>query len=363
MPVFRPDLDSIAPYVPGRSEEEILAEFELDHVTKLASNESPIEPFPEVVAAIAAAATRVNRYPDTTFQQLGPALAAHLDVPTDHLWFGGGGADILTCITLSTSDPTSSVVYPHPSFVVYRLSTTVAGAERIEVPLDGAHRHDIDAMIDAVRDNTRLVYICNPNNPTGTHVPTSEVIRLLDAVPESVLVVVDEAYHHYVAADDYWSMVPLVAERANLAVLHTFSKVYALAGLRLGYLVAQPELISSLRKTQVPFTATNLAQQAAVTALQHTDRLSARVGANAAGRTQLVEGLAARGVGTADSQTNFVFARLHDDPAALTEALLRRGMIIRPTGTAWHRVTVGTPAEIDEFFAAFDEAVTELASR
>jgi len=362
MPVFRPDLESIAPYVPGRSEAEILAEYGLDHVTKLASNESPVEPFPEVVEAIAAAAGGVNRYPDTTYQQLGPVLADHLGVPVDHLWFGGGGANILSCVTLSTSGPGSSVVYPHPSFVVYRLSTAVAGAAGLEVPLDGEHRHDIDAMIAAVRDDTRLLYVCNPNNPTGTHVPTSEVVRLLDAVPESVLVVVDEAYHHYVEADDHRSMVPLVGERPNLAVLQTFSKIYGLAGLRIGYLIARPDLLNSLRKTQLPFTVTNLAQVAAVAALQHSDRLAQRVEANAEGRVRLSDGLRDRGVAIADSQTNFVFARLHDDPSALNDALLRRGVIIRPTGSPWQRITIGTQAEIEEFFSAFDDAVAELFS-
>ncbi|HDH03844.1 MAG TPA: aminotransferase class I/II-fold pyridoxal phosphate-dependent enzyme, partial [Actinobacteria bacterium] len=294
--------------------------------------------------------------------RLGPMLADHLGVPVDHLWFGGGGANILLCVTLSTTGPGSSVVYAHPSFLVYRLSTAVAGAERVEVPLDGEHRHDIDAMIAAVRDDTRLLYVCNPNNPTGTHVPTSEVLRLLDAVPESVLVVVDEAYHHYVEADDYWSMVSLVDERPNLAVLQTFSKIYGLAGLRIGYLISRPDLLDPLRKTQLPFTATNLAQVAAVAALRHTDRLAERIETNADGRAELVQGLKARGMATADSQTNFVFARLHDDPLAVTEGLLSRGVIIRPTGTAWQRITVGTPSEIAEFFDALDAVVSGVGS-
>jgi len=360
MPTFRPDLETIAPYVPGRGGDEIMAEFDLDHVVKLASNESPVGPFPEVVDAIAAAAGAVNRYPDTTFQRLAPAVARHVGVPAEYLWFGGGGAEILTATTLSASGPGSSVVYPQPSFVVYRLSTTIAGAERLEVPLDREFRLDIQAMIEAVRPDTRVVFVCNPNNPTGTHVPTVDVVRLLDEVPDSVLVVVDEAYLHYVAADDYRTMIPLVKDRPNLAVLRTFSKIYGLAGLRLGYLVAQPDVIAALRKTQLPFTVTDLAQTAAVTALAHANRLAERVEANAAGRQRLVQGLAARGVERADSQTNFVFARLHDQPDALAEALLRRGVIVRPTGTAWLRVTVGTPREIDEFFSAYDAARAEL---
>lgn len=366
MPRFRPDLDAIAPYVPGRSEDEIMAHYGLERVVKLASNESPVPPFPEVVAAIAAAAGDVNRYPDTTYQQLGPALADHLGVAADHLWFGGGGADLLLATTLAASGPGASVVYPHPSFVAYRLTVTIAGADAVEVPLDADHRLDIAAMTAAVRPDTRLVYVCNPNNPTGTHVPTDDVERLLDAVPESVLVVVDEAYHHYVAAGDYRSMVPLVAQRPNLAVLHTFSKIYGLAGLRLGYMVARPEVIAALRKTQLPFTATELAQVAAITALQHTDRLAERIAANAAGRRQLTDGLRERGLEYADSQTNFVFARLAGDPGAVAEALLQRGVIVRPTGApavqlgsgqtvGWLRVTIGTPTEIDEFFAAYDE--------
>jgi histidinol-phosphate aminotransferase len=357
------------PYVPGRGEDEIMAEYGLSHVIKLASNESPVGPFPEVIAAIAAAAGGVNRYPDTTYQRLRPALAAHLGIPADHLWFGGGGADLLLATTLATSGPGSSVVYPHPSFVAYRLTVTIAGADAIEVRLDADHRLDLAAMQAAVRPDTRLVYVCNPNNPTGTHVPTDQVLALLDSVPESVLVVVDEAYHHYVAATDYRTMVPLVQERPNLAVLHTFSKIYGLAGLRLGYMVARPAILTELRKTQLPFTATDLAQVAAATALRHTDRLEERIAANAAGRHRLVSGLAERGLEYADSQTNFVFARLVGDPKIIVDQLLRRGVIVRPTGieavlaetgarVGWVRVTVGTLDEVDAFFRAYDEMVS-----
>lgn len=362
MPTYRPDLDRISPYVPGRSEADILAAYGLERVIKLASNESPVGPFPEVVEAIAAEAANLNRYPDTTYQELGKALADHLDVPADHLWFGGGGAELLFTIGLTVAGPGSSVVYPHPSFVMYRIATAVGGAQAIEVPLDGDHRHDIDGMIDAVRPDTRLVFVCNPNNPTGTHVPTAEVARLIDAIPPSVLVVIDEAYHHYVAAADYRTMIPEAVDRDNVVVVHTFSKVYGLAGLRVGYAVGRPEVLTELRRTQLPFTVTSLAQVAALTALRHTDRLAARIEANAAGRARLQAGLAERGIATADSQTNFVMARLHPDPAAMTEGLLRRGVIVRPTGTPWLRVTVGAPEENEAFLSALDDAIQELSS-
>ena len=352
---LRADLETLQPYVPGRGEQEILTAYGLDSVVKLASNESPVPPFPEVIEAIAGAASTVNRYPETTYTELGSKLASHLGVTPDHLWFGGGGAELLREIALGVSGPGTSIVFPHPSFVVYGLAATIAGASPIPVGLDDDHRLDAGALEAAVQDDTTLVFVCNPNNPTGTHISTEAVADLLEAVPSNVLVVVDEAYLHYVAAPDYTTMVPLVDEYENLLVLHTFSKVYGLAGLRLGYVVGAPPLLAALRRVQLPFTANRLAQIAALEALDHQNQVAERVIENAEARSLLIAGLRDRGIPHADSQTNFVYCRLAGEPAATTEALLRRGVIVRPTPTAWTRVSVGTIEEIETFFTAYDD--------
>lgn len=350
---YRSDVDRLRPYVPGRGFDEIKRLYGLDDVIKLASNESPLPPFPEVVARIASLASGVNRYPETVFTELGAAVGDDLGVPAEALWFGGGGAELLFHIGLVTGGPGTSAVYAWPSFVMYRLATMIAHAEPVEVPLDPDLRHDLPAMLAAIRDDTSVVYVCNPNNPTGTHLATADVMDFVERVPDDRLVVVDEAYRHFVTAADYRSLAKEAATRPNLAVLHTFSKVYGLAGLRIGYVVGHPDTLGRLRRTQIPFTVSTLAQEAALTALASRDRLDDRVAANTAARDALVAGLVARGHQPPDTQTNFVYVRVADAPA-LAEHLLRSGVIVRPMGASAVRISVGTPAENEAFLAALD---------
>lgn len=351
VPTFRSDIADLHPYVPGRGFDEIKRIYGLDEVVKLASNESPVEPFPEVVERIRELAAGVNRYPETVYAEIGEAVGRDLGVPPEALWFGGGGADILFHIGMTTGGPGASVVYAWPSFVMYRLATRISYAEPIEVPLDHELCHDLDALRAAVRDDTRVVYICNPNNPTGTHVSTDQVLALAESLPERVLVVVDEAYRHYVTASDYRSLAVEAAASPNLAVLHTFSKVFGLAGLRIGYLVSHPDTLDLLRRSQPPFTVSTLAQQAAITALAHSDRLRERVVANDAARTAVADGLRTAGYSPADSQTNFIWFPV-DDSAALSEHLLQRGVIVRPMGPKALRVSLGTAEENEAFLHA-----------
>jgi histidinol-phosphate aminotransferase len=359
MPRFRADLDRIAPYVPGRGEQEILREYGLDHVVKLASNESPLPPFPPVIEVMRAFVAGVNRYPETTYVEVAGAVAEHLGVAPENLWFGGGGASLLLDTALAAGGPGTSAVYAHPSFVVYRLATAVSGADAVEVPLDGEHRHELDAMAAAVRDDTTVVYVCNPNNPTGTYVATAAVRDLVDALPPSVLVVVDEAYAEYVDEPDYHSMVLDAVAAPNLVVLRTFSKIYGLAGLRIGYLVGRPDVLASLRRTQLPFTVTGVAQAAAVEALRHPDEVARRLALNAAARSDLVAGLRARGFEVADSVTNFVFTRPGMEATTFVEGMLHRGVIVRPTNSPWVRISVGTTEEVAACFTAIDSLIED----
>ena len=355
MPRFRPDLGSIDRYRPGKPIEQVERELGLTEIAKLASNESPREPFPEVQRAVAEAVAGVNRYPDDETTSLRAATAEHLGVAPGQLLFGGGSSVLMLTIALAMGGPGTSAVYAWPSFGLYRAATRMAHATGIEVPLDGDQRHDLDRMLAAVRADTTVVYVCNPNNPTGTHVGADALFAFIDALPGDVLVVVDEAYHEYVRAVDYHTAQPLAVARDNVVVARTFSKVYGLAGLRCGYLVGRQATLEALARLQLPFTVGNLAQVAARTALGHQDRVAALVEENAAGVKLFTEELAARGIPHADSQANFVWMQPGADGPAFAGAVLRHGVIVRPLGPdGWVRVTVGTEDENRRFFAALD---------
>lgn len=353
MPTFRADLDAIPTYSPGKPIDEVSRELGIFDLCKLASNECPTEPFPEVVAAIAAAAGEVNRYPEDSGFYLVNALADRRGVHPSQIWLGAGSTQLLGCIALAVGGTGTSAVYASPSFVMYPIASLVAGAEPIEVPLDDEWRCDLDAMLGAIRDDTTVVYVCNPNNPTATYRSGADILAFIDAVPSDVLVVVDEAYHDYVTASDYASALPIAASRDNVIVTRTFSKIYALAGLRIGYAVGRAETIAGLRKTQAPFSANSIAQVAAREALDHQDQVAARAVANNAGRVQLEGGLADRSIEHAPSQTNFVAMKLAEDPKDLSDRLLKEGVIVRPMGSII-RVTVGTEAENRRFLEALD---------
>ena len=356
MPTFRPDLDQIPYYDPGKPIEEVARELGIDDIVKLASNESPTEPFPEVQAAIAATTPGIHRYPETTAHYLAEALATHHSVQMDQIWVGPGTTGILVSIAMATTRAGTSAVFADPSFVVYPIGTAMSGGSSIRVALDADHRHDLVAMANAVRDDTVIVYVCNPNNPTGTHARSTDIDRLLESVPDRVLVVVDEAYAEYVTAPDYATAIPHATARDNVVVTRTFSKVYGLAGLRVGYAIGQPDTIGALRRTQVPFATTTLSQVAAIESLRHPDSVASRIKDNAIGRELLTAGLRKRELLAIDSQTNFVLFRPEGDARKFSDALLHEGVIVRPMGP-WIRVSVGTDFENRRFLAALDEVM------
>ncbi|CAN5879263.1 histidinol-phosphate transaminase [soil metagenome] len=355
MPTYRPDLAGIAPYEPGMPIEEVARRYGLDPRTiiKLASNESPWGPFPEAIEAMAGAALTANRYPDNEGYELRGAIGRHLDLPPESVWLGGGSSEILRTVALAVGGPGTNVVYGWPSFVVYRLGAMWAMSGRREVPLDSEYRFDLGAIAESMDGETTLVFICNPNNPTGTHLPTGAVQAFVESVPEEVTVVIDEAYNEFVTAADYHTMAPLALSRRNLVVTRTFSKIYSLASLRVGYAIAHPDTVAEMRRAQAPFTVTQVGQAAAVASLRNPAGLPARVEDNARGRRLLLDGMADRGIVHADSQANFVwFLSEADDPAArYTEA----GVIVRTFGGNWIRVTVGTDDENTRFLSLLDK--------
>ena len=359
MPRYRADLESIPTYDPGKPIAEVARDLGIARIAEMASNECPTEPFPEVRAAIAAAAGTVHRYPETNAHYLVEALAAHHGIDADRLWVAPGSSGILSSVAIAATGPGTSVVFANPSFLVYGMVALIAGAEPIAVPLDGEWRHDPEAMAAAVRDDTNVLFFCNPNNPTGTHSPAADVDRLIDSVPDRVTIVVDEAYFEYVDAAGHASAVPLTMERDNVIVTRTFSKVYGLAGMRVGYAIGDPGTIGSLRRPQPPYATTALAQVAAIEALRHQDLVAERVAENAAGRRFLTDAMRDLGESVIDSQTNFILWEPGLDPGPTADALLEDGVIVRPMGP-WIRITVGTTEENQQCISAID-GVTQRA--
>lgn len=354
MPTFRSDLTSIPRYVPGRSLDEVARELGLASISALASNEWPDRPFPEVVDAVAAAAANANRYPDNSAYEVRHALAALRGVAPEAVWVGSGSSDIIRATALGVGGPATSTVFADPSFVLYPITTMICGAEPIPVPLADGYRHDLGRMLDAIRTDTTLVYVCNPNNPTGGHLPGDEVRAFLDEVPESVVVIVDEAYAEFVTASDYESMVEEAPARSNVLVLRTFSKIYGLAGLRIGYGIGNPDLIANLHRTQAPFAVTTVAQAGALEALKHQDRVKERALKNAESREFLIAALSERGLDPADSQANFVYFEPTRPSRKLADDLMAKGVSVRRLGVGL-RVTVGTSTENARFVEALDE--------
>jgi histidinol-phosphate aminotransferase len=357
-------VQAIAPYQAGKPIEELAREFDLDPaaIIKLASNENPLGCSDRVRAALAEAATRLQgRYPDPNGFDLKADLAAFERVPAGWITLGNGSNDLLELASLAFLDEGTSAVYSEHAFVVYRLSTQARGARHIAVPTRG-YGHDLAAMREAIADDTRLVFIANPNNPTGTHVPAAEVRAFLADVHarhgDRVTVLLDVAYDEYLAPEERADYAQWVREWPNLIVTRTFSKAYGLAGLRVGYALAQPAVTDLLNRVRQPFNVGVLAQLAARVALQDTDFLARTYALNLEGRIQLQEGFARLGLDYVPSHTNFVLVRV-GDAARVNQALLRRGIIVRPVagdGLPEHlRVTVGLPAENARLLQALPE--------
>jgi histidinol-phosphate aminotransferase len=329
----------------------------IESVDKLASNECPTKPFPEVVEAIVAAAGTVNRYPDSGQYDLTNAIAEHHSVDRSSVWVGAGSSEVLRCTALSVGGPGTSAVFASPSFVMYRIATLLAYADPIAVSLTSSFEHDLDAMLAAVTDTTTIVYVCNPNNPTGGIRNGRDVRSFIESVDESITIVIDEAYAEYVTDPDYESMLDLAPRLPNVLVARTFSKIYGLAGLRVGFGVGHPDLVAKLRTTQPPFAVTSPAQAAALAALPLQSRVTERAAENAAGRSYLASELSSRGYRVANSEANFVYFEPKRVASELFDALLQRGVIVRVLGRGV-RVTVGSASENGRFIAALDEVST-----
>jgi histidinol-phosphate aminotransferase len=349
-------LATLPSYVPGRT---------VPGAIKLASNETPYPPLPHVIQRIAAAAAEVNRYPDNHCVELTYVLAAKYGVDVEQVRVGCGSVSLCTQLVEAVADADEEVMYAWRSFEAYPIITAVSGASAIQVPLRD-HVHDLDAMAERVTGKTKLIFVCNPNNPTGTAVRREELVRFLRAVPSDVVVAIDEAYREFVADPDVPDGVTLLAEFPNLIVLRTFSKAYGLAGLRVGYAIAaDPSLIAALRQTQVPFAVTTVAQAAALASLepQAERELLARVADIVRDRERVFAALLDMGYEVPPSQANFVWLPLGDATMDWAHGCEERKVIVRPFAGSGARVTIGTPDENDRFLAAAAELVPGPQSR
>jgi histidinol-phosphate aminotransferase len=339
---LRAEMASLPAYVPGRK---------VAGAVVLASNESPYGLLPSVAGLLADATAGVSRYPDMGATRLVDAIAEHHGVSADRVAVGAGSVEVCGQLAAATVEPGGEVVYGWRAFEAYPIITAVAGGTAVRVPLGAGHVHDVDAMVAAVSDRTRLVFLCNPNNPTGTAVGRDELLRLVDGIPESVLVVIDEAYREYVDPAAVPDALELFADRANVAVTRTFSKAYALAGLRVGYCVAAAPVATAARKCQVPFSVSGLAQEAAIAALGESAEVARRAKLTVAERERVRGALLDGGYDVPPSQANFVWLVLGDRSAAFAQACLEEQVIVRPFAGEGVRVTVGLPEENDRLLA------------
>jgi histidinol-phosphate aminotransferase len=355
---FSPALRDIVPYEPGKPVEEVQRELGIDRVVKLASNEGPYGPFPAALEAIARASEELNRYPDGGAYRLRTALAERHGVKYEEVITGAGADGLIDGVSQVFLGPGDEIVCGWPSFVSYVIDARKLGAAPQLVPLRD-HRYDLEAMLAAIGPRTKLAYICLPNNPTGTMNTRAEIDAWFEQVPEHVVTVVDQAYAEYIDDPEYVDAVEEHFKQGrNVVVLRTFSKIYGLAGLRVGYAVAPAAVVTELSKVRRAFDVSTPAQEAALASLADPDELRRRRELNATGRAELERILSSHGLDPVPGAVaNFVYVELGEDSRPFQERLLREGAIVRPThgfgGPHAIRVTVGTPDEL----RFFDEAL------
>jgi histidinol-phosphate aminotransferase len=363
--IFRPALDGLVPYEPGKPVETVQRELGLERVVKLASNEGPFGPFPEAIEAISRALPESNRYPDGGCYRLREILSARHGVVFEEVVVAAGSDAVVGYVCQAVLDPDDEIVTPWPSFPSYVLDPLKLAAVPVRVELDAGHV-DVDALLGAVSSRTKLAFLPTINNPTGTMTPRDDLLRFLDGVPPHVLTVVDEAYFEYVDDPSFPDAIEDAAKRGqHVLALRTFSKIYGLAGLRIGYGVGPAPVIAAIRKVQRAFDVTTPAQEAALASLDVPQELARRRRVNKESMAALEAVLRDRGLDPiGPAAGNFLFVDVGDDAAPLNEELLRRGVIVRPMGSFGAptalRITVGTLDEI-AFLAEQLDAV--LATR
>ncbi len=359
---IRPELEPMRPYSPGLRVSEVRERSGRDKILKLSSNEHPCAPFPSAIRAMEAVLPRLNRYPDGAAKALRGRLCEKLDVADENLVVSNGSNELLRLIGQAVLRPGDEVVFAWPSFVVYPMVAQMFGAKSVKVPLAEGEVHDLDAMLAAITDRTRIVFLCNPNNPTGTVYGRDAFNAFLDAVPSEVIVVVDEAYFEFVDDADYPDGLSRFETDGRVAVLRTFSKIYSLAGLRIGYGVLPAQLARAVDKIREPFNVNSPAQIAAYYSLNDDAEVERRRQENQEQKTYIYSCFDRLGVEYCRSHTNFVYFKT-EQPVEVFEALLEEGVIVRDFGTAPAlRLGIGTPEDTEITIAALDSVAERLGS-
>ncbi len=336
-------LDGFPAYRPGRTPASASG-----RSYKLSSNESPYGPLPSVVEVITEAARTVNRYPDNGAEALTEAIACRFGVPADHVAVGCGSVGVAQQLFEAVGEPGAEVLYAWRSFEAYPTLADLAAADSVRVPLND-ETHDLAAMADAITPRTRMIFVCNPNNPTGTVVHAAELAAFLDRVPADCLVVLDEAYREYIRDAAVPDGIELYRDRLNVAVLRTFSKAYGLAGLRAGFMIAHPPVAAAARSTMLPFSVNRIAQAAAIASLAAEDELMKRVELTVKERTRVREELIAAGWTVPPTEANFVWLRLGERTMEFAAACEQAGIAVRPFAGEGARVSIGDPEANDAF--------------
>lgn len=365
---IRPNVLRMIPYSPGKPIDEVKRELGLDRVVKLASNENPFGPSPRAVEAMRRAAAEVHLYPDGAAYELREALSEKYSIPTENLIIGNGSDELIHLIGLIVLDgDEDEVVIGKPSFVRYNAAAHLSSSRLIEVPLDSRLRHDLSAMAKAVTERTKLIFIANPHNPTGTYVSRAEIERFLDDIPPSALLVLDEAYYEFAMdVPDYANSRDFVKAHRNVVGLRTFSKAYGLAGIRLGFGFAPEAITDAVNRIREPFSVNAVAQAAGVAALADEEHVRRTVENNAQGRNRLMEIFTRLGAAPYESHANFVYADLRQPAQPVFQALLKKGIITRSGEVfgmpSFLRVSVGTEEEMDLFVEAIEGCMREAVT-
>jgi histidinol-phosphate aminotransferase len=341
---------AIQPYVPGKPIEELERELGIPNSVKLASNENPLGPSPEALKAIGDSFSGLNRYPDGAGYYLKKALSETLSVSEEELILGNGSNELLDIAARTFMKAGDEAVMASPSFVVYAMAVQSVGGTSVQVPLKN-YAHDLSAMAAAITPKTKIVFIANPNNPTGTFNRKDELDMLMEKVTDEVLVVMDEAYYEYVSAPDYADSMKHFRTGKNILILRTFSKIYGLAGLRMGYGIAKKDLLIDMNRLREPFNTNSLAQKAALAALRDREHVANSRRINEEGKKYLYQELASLGISAVPTEANFIYIPIENSMAVYNN-LLRKGVIIRPMGPKAVRVTIGLPDENRRFIEA-----------
>lgn len=354
----------IKPYIPGKPLSELERELGITGSVKLASNENPLGPSKKAIRAIKnfiANPSEVGRYPDGGGFYLRNAIATRLSVRNmffnlDNIILGNGSNELIDIAVRTYMTHGDEAVMATPSFVVYSMAVKAVGAKAVEIPLID-YRHDLKKMAEAINDKTKIVFIANPNNPTGTINKKDEFKAFMKKLPQDVLLIVDEAYFEYVQDRQYPDSLKYLSEGRNILVLRTFSKAYGLAGLRIGYGVSKPEIIAELNKIREPFNTNSISQVAALSALLDKAHLRKSIALNQEGKQYLYKALDGMGVRYVPSEANFIYIPLERDAMQIYNFMLKEGVIIRPVGPKEIRVTIGLPEENQRFIEAFKKVL------